>query len=423
MQPIYTLKHIDIQKALQEGSWIVSIILRSLGINNQVTIKELYKCILDDLKKMNFIIKYDRILCNAYGNQSVPAFTKYITPNRTNGGIIMLNPDCSVKEQFECIFHEYVHIKDYSLPLSTTNIGFFKDKTIFYKFFVDFDKAVEKYREVYKNILDDLKRMNFKIIIVLDDQELKLPVFTMFNSLNKTDGGTITLNSRLSTNEKLEALYHEYVGIIDYPLPIYEVNEVISGYKVLVDKSYQRMVEFHADVRTNTLLVPQEKLKQSLMENAYNIDAILKQFDYMETDVLLQWIAINPGIPCHFAWIIYQKDNNNNIVRGLIHDNCYYDPPNDPKLFGIETVLDSADSAAAKAMKSGVPVNQYSNIDNKDYYCYAYYETDNSKEIRKDTVPGSVTIHYDRLLVIGWEKGVYDTMQHLTQMFKEFQRR
>jgi len=423
MQSIYTLKHFEIQRALRECSWIVGIILRSLGINNQATIQEKYRCILNDIKKMNFKIKYDRVLCNAHGNQSVPAFTIYLTSNRTDGGIILLNQDCSVKEQFECIIHEYIHIKDYSLPLSTTNIGFFKDKTIFYKFFTDFDKAVEKYQDVYKTILDDLKKMDFKII-VMDDPDLKLPVFTKFNSPIKTDGGTITLNSRLTTNEKLEALYHAYVGIIDYSLPIYETNEFSPGYKVLVDNSYQKLVEFHADVRTYTILMPQEKLRKNLFENAYNIDAILKQYNYyMETDVVLQWITINTSIPCHFAWVIYQKDNNNNIVRGLIHDNCYYDPPNNPQLFGIETVLNNADSAATRTLKSGIPVNQYSTIDNKEYYCYAYYEANHSKEVRNDDVPGSVTIHYDRLLVIGWEKAVYDTMQYFTGMFKEIQRK
>jgi len=423
VQPICTLKHMEIQRALQEGSWIVGIILKSLGFSSHPPIQKLYRAILNDLKKkMNFKIVYDRVLCNAYGNQSVPAFTKYYTSNRTDGGIIMLNPDCSVKEQFESIIHEYVHIKDYSLPLSTTNIGFFKDKTIFYRFYADFDKAVGKYRETYKIILDELKRMNFKI--VMDDPDLKFPVYTTFNSLKKTDGGTITLNSRLSTNEKLEILYNEYVGIIDYPLPIYETNEFYPDFKVMVDKSYQKLVEFHADVRTCMLMAPQDILKQNIFENAYNIDEVLKQYDYyMEKDTLLQWITINTSIPCHFAWVIYQKDNNNNFIRVLIHDNCYYNPPKDPRLFGIETVLNNADSAATRASKSGKHVNQPSVIDGKEYYCYAYYEANHLKEIRNDNVPGSVTIHYDRLFVIGWEKVVFDTMQRLTEMFKDVRKK
>jgi len=400
----------------------VGIILKSLSINNQTSIKEKYKRILNDLKEMNFKIIYDRVLCNAHGNQSVPAFTKYFTSNRTDGGIIMLNPDCSKKEQFECIIHEYIHIKDYSLPLSTTNIGFFKDKSIFYKFFVDFDKALEKYQYVYKTVLEDLKKMNFRII-VQDEPDLKSHIFTEFNSSAKTDGGTIMLNSRLSTNEKLEALYQEYVGIIDHPLPIYETSESSPDYRVLVDKSYQRLVEFHADVRTCMLLLPQEKLRKSLFENAYNINKILEQYEYMETDTLLQWIIINTTIPCHFAWVICQKDENNNIVQLLIHDNCYYNPSNDPQSFGIGTVLNNEDSAAARAIKSGIPVDQYSIIDSKEYYCYAYYEANRFKEVRSDVVLDSVTINYDRLLVIGWEKAVYDTMQYFAGMFKEIQKK
>ena len=72
-------------------------------------------------------------------------------------------------------------------------------------------------------------------------------------------------------------------------------------------------------------------------------------------------------------------------------------------------------------MKSGKPVNQSSTIDSKEYYCYAYYEADRFKEVRNDSVPGSVAIHYDRLFVIGWEKAVYDTMQGFAEMFKELQ--
>ena len=84
----------------------------------------------------------------------------------------------------------------------------------------------------------------------------------------------------------------------------------------MVDISYLKLVEFHADVRTCMLLMPQEKLRKRLLENAYNIDKILEKYEYMDTDTLLQWITINTTIPCHFAWVLCQKDNNNNIVRG-----------------------------------------------------------------------------------------------------------
>jgi hypothetical protein len=160
------------------------------------------------------------------------------------------------------------------------------------------------------------------------------------------------------------------------------------------------------------------------LENGYDIDKTLRKYYYMEKDAVLQWITISSGIPCHFAWIMYEKDNNNNIIRGLIHDNCYYDNINDPQFFGIGTVLDNADSAAAQAMNSGKPepVTKYSTIDGKEYYCYAHYEDGHSKELRNSAIPGSVTVHYARLLVIGWDRVIYDTMKRFSNLFRESQR-
>jgi len=74
-------------------------------------------------------------------------------------------------------------------------------------------------------------------------------------------------------------------------------------------------------------------------------------------------------------------------------------------------------------MKSGKPVNQQSFINGKEYHCFAYYEAEHFKQVRNENVPGSVIINYDRLLVIGWEKAVYDTMQFFSGIFKEPQRK
>ena len=123
MYPIKKLTRAQIQRELWKSSWSVDNILQSLGIATQVTPQKLYSHVKKDIKNMNFEIVYDRNLCNAFGNQSVPAFTKFKTSNRTDGGIINLNPDYSVNERIENLIHEYIHIKDHSLPLSTTNMS------------------------------------------------------------------------------------------------------------------------------------------------------------------------------------------------------------------------------------------------------------------------------------------------------------
>lgn len=409
---IKNLKHADIQRELKESLWSVERIKQSLGIDKPVTPQELYRLVINDLRNMHFDILDEPGLSNVSMNQSIPAFVKYKTSDRTEGGTLKLNPDYSAKERLEALFHEYIHIKDHSLPLSTTHTASSENKTLFYGIHNDGDIMNQARVE---DMLDDLKRMNFNIIYA---NISNIPAVTIFNTLKRTDGGIIKLNPNFSTYEQLAALYREYLSIIDYSLPIYEIYNSPPDGKVELDKFYQKQVEFQADMRTYELLMPREELKQRLLENAYDIDEILKQYCHMEESSVLQWITIISGIPCHFAWIMYKKNNDNIIIRGLVCDNCYYNGKDDPQPFGIETVLDTTDSAAALAIKKCHSVHKESIINGKEYFCYAYYESDLSKELRKNTTPDPVSICYDRLLVIGWEKTVYDTIQCLLKLIK-----
>jgi hypothetical protein len=447
MQPIIKLNHASIQRELRESVQTVKGILRSLGVDEHISPLELYKFILNDLKTMHFEVKYDRRLLNVHGNQSVTAFTEFSTSNRTDGGIIRINQDEPKKEQLEALFHEYIHIKDDSLPIYTTNGGPIENKAVFYKFFLelsnqanmgeytsalpeqmqldiltnadDIGKVLEKYQELFRYILDDLKKMNF---VIRYDNDLIYPysALTEFNTSNRTGGGIIRLSRDYSTNENLEALYNEYVKIIGYSVPIYEIYTKSLQYKAAVDKIYQEMIEFKADMRTYTLLMPPEELKKSLMENAYNVEEILKKYHYLEKSSVLQWIAINSEFPCHFAWVMLEKDNDDKTARKVTHDNCYYDHQNDPQPFGIEAVLDTGDSAAALAVMNRQSVTKESAINGKAYFCYAYYESGLSKDVRNETIPGIVSVAYDRLLVIGWEKAVHNTIQMVLQRIKPF---
>jgi hypothetical protein len=88
----------------------------------------------------NFEIKYDPRLFKIHGNQSIPAFTKFNTTKRTDGGIIKLNKEAPAKERREALFHEYIHIKDDSLPIYTTHGGPFGNEEAFYKFYQELNK-------------------------------------------------------------------------------------------------------------------------------------------------------------------------------------------------------------------------------------------------------------------------------------------
>jgi len=384
---IRDLKHEEIQRELKNAQSAVDKILESLGVDRNVGIPELHKIILKDLKKMKYIVMFEPALSKAgLENQTVPAMTIYNTKNRAEGGIIKLNPDYPEKERFEGLIHEYIHIKDDSLPLTKAVTSHAKSKV-----------AVRK--EEYMVMLQELKKMNYKIMY---DEIQKFWAITMYNTKNRAEGGIIKLNPNISTRDQLEALYSEFLRIVDKPLPV-------------DDKSDQEKVELSAEMRTYTLLMPKGKMTQKLREKNYNIDVVLKEYDFMETSSVLQWIVLTPNIPCHFAWVMYKKDENGNVEKDLTYDECYYDGRSDPRHFDIDAVLCVPESAAVLAMTNDDrKMNKPSTIKGKDYYCYAYYETDHTKKIRNKIK--SELICYDRLLVIGWEKGYYDLTQEVREL-------
>jgi len=445
MQPIIKLTHSEIQRGLRESQLSVDNILQSLGAKSEMTPQELHKLVLDDLVKMHYKVVDDRTLCNAYGNQGLPAFTRFNTTNRNDGGVIFLNPDCSQNERLEALFHEYIHIKDISLPIYTDYDNGSEKKAAFFKFYLELTgyqddigegtskpteqieismfinpdnivKVMEKYKEFYKYIIDDLQNKNFKFRY--NDNLNDPPVLTKFNTLNRNDGGVVLFNPSYSWRDLREALYKEYVHISGYILPIDRINNNSSDKAQADDIKYQNLVESLVDMRVYILLMPWKQLKNCLLENFYNIDAVLEKYNFMEKSSVLQWIAINDELPCHFVWVIYEKDNQNNIVRNPIYDSCYYDHKKDPTKFDIEKVLENQASAAALARSTHKPAQANSTILEKEYYCFAYYELDKSKVVRTDAVIGSVTINYDRLLVIGWEKAVYDAIQSYSNFYK-----
>jgi hypothetical protein len=165
-----------------------------------------------------------------------------------------------------------------------------------------------------------------------------------------------------------------------------------------------------------SLMMPPEQMRKDLFNNAYDIDFLLNKYNYLEKSSVLHWITILNPLPCHFVWLLIEKDITGNIVRLMAHDNCFYDQQNDPKPFIIQSVLNEPQSAAAEAIRDRKNVKKESAIQGTEYYCYAYYEPDLSMEVIKDYFPCSINVRYDRLLVIGWTKQINYTIQMMKQM-------
>ena len=246
----------------------------------------------------------------------------------------------------------------------------------------------------------------------------KVSSFINLNGVDRKAGGTIMLNKQFPINYLREALFHEYAHIKDERLPIHTTDKNAFNSKATFEKFYMEHIEFLADMDAYTLMMPPEKLKEQLLQKAYNIDEIIKNHSNIEKSSVLQWIVINSHLPCHFIYIVLEKDAKNNIKQRIDYDNCYYDQQTDPAPFPVDTILADANSAASTALRTKKDAHRLSMINDTtsnnatSYYCYAYYEQDVSKDIIHNIIPYLTGHHYDRLLVIGWTKNYHDMIMN-----------
>ena len=279
-------------------------------------------------------------------------------------------------------------------------------------------------KELLQKVIDNIQSIGFKIEYLdspfNEDKNQDIPAFGIVKDGYRKNGGIIKLNKSLPLSVQTEGLFHEYIHIKDETLPIHTTDENAINFRAMYDKDYMESTEFQADMAAYTLMMPPEQMRLDLLKVGYDIDEIFKMYNGYEKSTVLQWITLVSPLPCHFAWVMYEKDNNNNIINTIYHDNCYYDHQSDPVLFDIEAVLNNPVSAAAEAKAEQKDVHKASIISGKEYYCYAYYERDQKKQVRKTVSSEKITVSYDRLLAIGWVIDVYKQTQRIRDGYIEF---
>jgi|TergutMp193P3_1026864.scaffolds.fasta_scaffold35082_2 phosphatidylglycerophosphatase A len=117
---IMDLKQNKIEEWFGRGTIMAKKILQEFGIDAETTpsesyITKLYNEVLKDLKEKGYIIGYDSVL-DEMKHQSIPAAT---LKDKT----ILLNSDYPEQAQFEALFHEYIHLRDNTLPSIEDNLG------------------------------------------------------------------------------------------------------------------------------------------------------------------------------------------------------------------------------------------------------------------------------------------------------------
>jgi len=274
--------------------------------------------------------------------------------------------------------------------------------------------------ELLHLIYEDLQKMNFTIFKTerLHDGTGKIvPGMTKLKTYDRKDGGVVLINKNNPKSLMLEAFFHEYIHIKDESLPILPMDEGAVNWKALYDKSYLTNIEFQVNMSASTLMMPPKMMWDDLIETAYNIDKLLAYKDKYKNFnkySVLKWVSIiGSRFPCHFACVQYDKNFKGEIVRRDEPETYFYDHNSDPQPFDIIAVLNNSDSAAATAFNIKKPesVQKVTNINGIEYYCYAYYEANLSREEMSGSAPGITAISYDRLMVIGWKKSDYVFIQ------------
>jgi len=279
------------------------------------------------------------------------------------------------------------------------------------------DRDSMSLRDLVSIMSDDLKSKNFDYdstnILYDDARKHSIPGLIDLYTYDRKDGGIVRINKDYKISNQLEAFFHEYAHIKDDSLPILPKDINAVNRKALYNNNYLRNIEFSVDMIAHTLMIPPANLTKDLLNSRYDINNVLDIYKVYDRGSVLWWLTLNVRYPCHFAWIMFERDKMGNTKIKKICDSCTFDHYSDPKPFDIETVLKHKESAASIAVELKKPecVQKISEIYGMEYYCYAYYETDMPKEMVCEMIP-DYNSSIDRLLVFGWPKNYYDLIQY-----------
>jgi len=216
----------------------------------------------------------------------------------------------------------------------------------------------------------------------------------------------IKLNDHYPVEAQIEAIFHEYIHIMEDSLPVYSSANNIST-DSMYESEIMRNAEIMADLITYTLMMPPKKIKTLLRSCNYNINDILNKFSCLEQCTVIQWIVINSLIPCHFSWSLFPNGNKEDPIH---YDACKYNRVTNPQRYDIEAILNIPYSAAALSLEGRKDVNKPTIIAGNEFQCYAYYNSGLKTDV--SNLAGIIkTANYDRLIVIGWTKDDFNRMK------------
>jgi hypothetical protein len=236
-----------------------------------------------------------------------------------------------------------------------------------------------------------------------------LPSVTIFNHPHdRSQGGRIYIYDRYSVKKKRELLFHEFIHIADTLTPDYSTDsdDLYNGY--MLSKDNLKKTELKTNLISLALMVPFEQFGKELFDSSYNIEDIVASYSLIETSTILEWIVMHDYFNSHYANLFITKNKSGQEVEFEIEEYCQND-----NNFSIRNIILNENSITYKSKAAREPLSGESNIENKPYHCFVFYERDILQPLPSYASPVEQIATVDRLTVIGWPKDMYNFIQKL----------
>jgi len=235
-----------------------------------------------------------------------------------------------------------------------------------------------------------------------------IPAIQKVNGGKRENGGVIKVNKNLGDFAKIEGILHEYIHIKVPILPIQTTNKENNFYWLDSMTYNLTITELLVEFCFLSLWLPQEKILSELKSRRYNIDEFIQSYQNVKKSTLLQWIALICPFTCHFAWVVFPKDDGHYLLPDICDRFRFIHNHNHKlEIFHFDTILRNSDSIAAQAFAVKENKSGESAINSIQYKCYAYYEKDLFRSKSNVFFPDINSENYDQLLVIGWNTADY----------------
>jgi hypothetical protein len=268
-------------------------------------------------------------------------------------------------------------------------------------------------KDFFLTINECLNDLHFDIVYTNKLKNFKtyghLPSITIFKEqYQKTNGGRIYIYDKYSEEKKRELLMHEFIHIYDNFTPTWSTDDKdsINGY--MLSKLTLNAVELKTDLISMELMMPIHQMQIDLFNCSYDINKIVHQYRAIKPSSVLRWLTIHDYFNAHFA-ILYFVENKSRQIEIIPIDEF----SRDKSTQFIYNVIYNEKSIAYDSYTHTVPKSGESNIDNKDYQCFCFYEKNVQQPLPSNVNPLETIMTCDEMAIVGWPKDVYDYIKQL----------